>query len=117
MPEDEKEDRATPPVSDRISSFIEVVTLVAITLAVYAGLMYTAYWIIWGGRFEDIHARFVITLAEIDERWKVGLVVLLVLFYRPVRNFLLLLEQAWGLKTGPRTPREKETKTNPPQSD
>jgi hypothetical protein len=114
VPEDEKEELTASHNADCVFSFVEGCTLVVITLAIYAAVIYTVYWIIYGGRSEDTHARFVIAVAELDERWKVGLLLLLPLFYRPIRKFLLLLEQAWGLKTGPRAPRGTETKPNPP---
>jgi hypothetical protein len=47
-----------------------------------------------------------------NENWKVGLLILLPLFYRPIRTFLEELREAFGMK---RTPREvgEETTEEP----
>ena len=49
---------------------------------------------------DEMHGRFVETVSMINDKWKVFLLVLVPLFFRPVRKFLINLREAFGAKSG-----------------
>jgi hypothetical protein len=66
--------------------------------------------------FDSGHqGRFVGLMEMVDEYWKAALVLLIPLFYRPVRTFLENLEEAGSFKRGKLvSPTSKQEETNPP---
>jgi hypothetical protein len=108
------------PRLDKALSFCEALTAFFVTGVIWLGLVAMLYWVVFGAdaqtRLDAVHVRLVEVLKQGHENWKVGLLLLIPLFYRPVRMFLLLVEEAWGVKTGPRTPGKQQTRPNPPVS-
>jgi hypothetical protein len=47
---------------------------------------------------ESQHAQIVTIIKVLNDNWKAGLILLLVLFYRTIRIFLEQAEQLWGVK-------------------
>ncbi len=58
--------------------------------------------------------RFTKLIQVINENWKASLVLLIPLFYRPVRAFLENLEEAGSLKRGKRISGETKQEQNAP---
>ena len=109
----------SPGLLDRILSFFEGVTAIIVTIPICFSILFVIYWIVVGAdektTVNGIHDRLVQAFSEAHKNWKAGLLLLIPLFYRPARMFLLLVEEAWGVKTGPRTPGQRETRPNPPE--
>jgi len=57
--------------------------------------------------------RFISLMEAIEKNWKAALILLIPLFYRPVRTFLEQLEKAWGLERRKPASIEKEQNENP----
>lgn len=57
-------------------------------------------WIVCGIWSQDQTAgqRLEVIIAALNDNWKVGLLVLIPLFFRPIRMFLERVEEAWGMK-------------------
>lgn len=117
----EEESVERPPLArlDRLLSICEGLTAILVTVLIWAVILSIVYWIVVGAeaktKLDAVHSRLVEALGEVHKNWKVGLLLLIPLFYRPARTFLLLVEEAWGVKTGPRAPRGRTTRPNPPE--
>jgi hypothetical protein len=59
-------------------------------------------------------ARFTTLMRTVNENWKAALVLLIPLFYRPLRTFLENLEEAGSWKRGRRIAGESKQEANPP---
>jgi hypothetical protein len=65
---------------------------------------------LWGGRQQ----RLADSLKMLNENWKVGLLILVPLFFRTIRAFLERVEKAFGMEA-PRKPVATSEGTNPPE--
>ena len=74
--------------------YLEVCTVIGIVLLAASACVYEIVWIITGGSWLDAHARFRDALAQVDAHWKIGLALLIPLFYRTVRQFMEEMEEA-----------------------
>ena len=76
-------------------------TLVMVLAAICAVvLLYLCIWIVAGHWFGNgCHARLVETIRLINDNWKAGALILVVLFFRPVRRFLMNVKKAGPLDT------------------
>ena len=61
---------------------------------------------------EERQTRFTDSVKLVDDNWKVGLLILVPLFFRTIRSFLERVEEAWGMKA-PRIPEVAESAPNP----
>ena len=57
--------------------------------------------------------RIEAALKMLNENWKVGLLILVPLFYRTIRMFLERVRKVWGMEA--QQPEAVEEKPNPPQ--
>src|SRR6266487_4646834 len=81
-------------------TFVGLIAVVSI-----ASILYSIAWISFG-LWPEVHERFVCTIRQANAAWKLGLVLLLPLFFRPVFKFLIFLREVRGLKSG-LEPKEK----------
>lgn len=97
-------------ISDCLNWLLSVLELV-IVLAIACLVGFGVYCLLSGSAQE---ARVVQLIKIINENWKAALVLLIPLFYRPIRMFLERLEQGpFGMRTGKPVPTEEEQKENP----
>lgn len=82
----------------------ELTTVMAIVVCVILVCGYEIFWICTGGTWKDAHSRFQDVLTRMDAHWKLGIVLLIPLFYRTIRDFLERAEQAFGINA-PRLPK------------
>lgn len=84
-----------PRLADIALSLLEP----AIIFGISALVVYASWWLVFGNENSAQHLRMVRMVVLLNENWKVGLALLLVLFYRPTRIFLEHLEQGpFGMK-------------------
>lgn len=70
-------------------------------IAVFVGAltMFLVFWVVFGCG-EQIHARIVHTIKGMNEAWKICLLILVPLFFRPIFKFLYYLREGpLGTKT------------------
>lgn len=78
----------------RLLGIMEVILVIFLTFCLIGLGIFLGVWVLSGlGR--EIHFRLVATLRELDMNWKLGLLLLIPLFFRPVFKFL------WNLRKGP----------------
>jgi hypothetical protein len=82
---------------DRCVRCGEAVIVLLLMLIVVAGLLYQTWWILWTTA-DCRQVRFAQSLKTIDDNWKVGLIILIPLFYRALRAFLERVEEVGGVK-------------------
>ncbi len=73
---------------------MEFVLVVAIALFLLVLAVFLGAWVIWGCG-DAIHSRLIQTIKGINTGWRVSLLLLIPLFFRPIYKFL------WGLHEGP----------------
>jgi hypothetical protein len=118
MSDDEEEQIS----SESISSFekwlkaLEFTTVVAIVTCALLVCGYEIFWICTGGTWNDAHLRFQDALTRMDTHWKLGIVLLIPLFYRTIRDFLERAEKAFGIDA-PRIPKTISLSSAPQSSD
>lgn len=70
--------------------------LVVLVIAVL--IFYVVYWLIFGPEQDGRQARLMGVLKGMNDNWKVGLLLLVLLFYRTIRTFLEQMEKGpWGV--------------------
>src|SRR5579862_4306304 len=77
---------------------LEAFTVVLIVLLAFAATIYEIIWIRTGGSWSDTHARFRDALTQVDSHWRLGLALLVPLFYRTIRTFLEQVKEFMGMK-------------------
>lgn len=70
---------------------------IATDWAVARGILYQTVWILWADS-ACRQIRFAQSLKTINDNWKVGLIILIPLFYRGIRAFLERVEEFGGMK-------------------
>ena len=102
------------PWFDRVLLCIEVTMVLVLAIAILAGAVYEAIWILCGDP-KGRHLQLEATLKTLNENWKAGLLLLIPLFYRTIRGFLERVEEFAGAKA-PRKPKSTLEETpNPPE--
>jgi hypothetical protein len=96
---------------DWLLSVVEPLVVLAITAVIF----YIGYWVIFGPPQSPQQTQFRELIKEVDENWKAGLLLLLLLFYRTVRVFLEQAEEAFGVKKRKELAGEVHTGDNPRQ--
>jgi hypothetical protein len=89
-------------------AFIEALALILVLIAVGSVVVLEFLWVARAPSLDAKQVRLVEVIRLMNENWKVGLLILIPLFYRPVRTFLEELREAFGMK---RTPREVSEET------
>jgi high-affinity Fe2+/Pb2+ permease len=84
---------------------------VLIVLAIACLVGFTVFCFLSGSAQQ---ARFTVLMETVDKNWKAALVLLIPLFYRPMRAFLENLEEAGGWKRGKRMTGVPKEETNAP---
>lgn len=80
-----------------------------IVLAIVLVIGYAIVSFLWG----DSQVRVVLLMVAINENWKAALILLIPLFYRPIRIYLEQLDKGpFGMQRRP-APVEQEQKENP----
>jgi hypothetical protein len=91
---------------DRALKACEAFTVILLTVTLLGFICYQAAWVAWSPQ-----ERIKSTLTMLNENWKVGLLLLVPLFYRTVRMFLQRVRKFLGMET--REPDEVTTGANP----
>jgi hypothetical protein len=94
---------------DWLLSVVEPLVVLAITVVIF----YIGYWVVFGPEQNAHQMQFKELIKEVDENWKAGLLLLLLLFYRTVRVFLEQAEEAFGVKKKTKLAGEAESAANP----
>jgi hypothetical protein len=93
-------DKRWEPFFERCLKFFEFIIVAGIVLAVVVGLVFEAIWIFFGVPAPVMHTsalnaqdRLQRVAAALNTNWKLGLVLLIPLFYRTVRVILERMEE------------------------
>jgi hypothetical protein len=104
---------------DRILKTIEIIVVLSVTSLLFFLIGREAHWVWTACDPKERQQRIEAVLKMLHEDWKVGLLILLPLFYRTVRMFLERVRKAFGIelqqpdegvikKKNPRKPQEQE---------
>jgi len=106
------------PVLDRCLRVLEFLTVSGIAFIVLTAAIYETGWVLWGFSPPDRQTRMQTALTVLNGNWKVGLLLLIPLFYRTVRAFLQRVEEFAGMRTS-RAPVATRTgkREQPPKDD
>lgn len=80
--------------ADSCFRYLEACTVIGIVVLAASACGYELFWIVTGGAWRDAHARFADALTQVDAHWKIGLALLIPLFYRTIRQFMEEMEEA-----------------------
>lgn len=83
---------------DGLFKLLEACTVFLIVLLAVAATIYEIIWICTGGTWSDAHTRFQDALTRFDNHWRLGLALLVPLFYRTIRTFLEQVKEFMGMK-------------------
>lgn len=92
---------------DRALKACEALIVISLTVVLLGFVVYQIVWIIAGCPQERINSTFKM----LNDNWKVGLLLLVPLFYRTVRMFLERVRKFLGMET--RDPEQESVETNP----
>ncbi len=95
-------------IPDALSYVLSILELI-IVLALACLLGFAVYGLLSGHGQE----RFAYLMKIVHDNWRAALVLLVPLFYRPVRTFLENLEEAGSFKRGKISPESKQEQINP----
>jgi hypothetical protein len=86
--------------------YVEFALVALIGVCVTALAIYSAVWIVFGCG-DEIHSRVVRVVRGINDNWRVDLLILVPLFFRPLFKFLFFLRKGpWGIESGQLSPKE-----------
>jgi hypothetical protein len=104
---------------DRSLNILEFLTVAGLAIVVITAAVYEACWVFWGCAESARQTRMQTALAVLNKNWKIGLLLLIPLFYRTVRAFLQRAEEFAGIKAPrePVTARRGNLKTPKPLSE
>ncbi len=107
LPEDESSEswfeKYVETYLDRLLRLLEFLTVAGLAIVIFAGAIYEMWWVLCGSLASDRQTRMQNALAMLNGNWKIGLLLLIPLFYRTVRAFLQRAEEFAGIKA-PREP-------------
>ncbi len=96
-------------IPDALSYLLSILELLIVLALI--GLLGFAVYSLLSGHWQE---RFGYLMKTVHDNWRAALVLLIPLFYRPIRTFLENLEEAGSLKRGKILPIEsKQEQTNP----
>jgi len=81
--------------SDKLLFYIEVISVASIALGIFLFIAFEISWVICPIS-TNMQSRIEAVLKALNANWKVGLLVLIPLFYRTVRTFLELVQKGPG---------------------
>jgi hypothetical protein len=95
---------------DKTLHHLECVTVFVISIVIYAAIFYEVIWIVsaTSGQHQD---RFRQTFQLLNDNWRAGLLLFVLLFYRTVRKFMERVEKFAGMTAT--KPEHEETDVNP----
>ena len=104
----------TPDKTDVFLTWLEVINICAIVVFAWFAAGLLAWWILFG-QASDQKGRLGVVIRGMNAHWRLGALLLVVLFYRTVREILSRIEKGPG---GTRfTPKESRTPTDPEEED
>jgi DNA integrity scanning protein DisA with diadenylate cyclase activity len=98
---------------DRCLKISEAVIVLTITTALVLFVVREVLWVWFACDATIRQQRIEDTLKMLNENWKVGLLILVPLFYRTIRMFLERVRKAFGMEV--QQPEQVEEKANPPE--
>ena len=99
-----------PDWLDWLLSVVEPLVVLAITVVIF----YIGYGLVFGSAQSNQLARFKDLMEEVNDNWKAGLLLLVLLFYRTIRIFLEQAEEAFSIKRKKLMAGEAKEGTTPP---
>lgn len=96
-------ERSVEPWLDRCLKIVEFLTVAGLAGVVFTIAIYETFWVLWGCTPSARQDRVQTVLTMLNGNWKIGLLLLIPLFYRTVRAFLQRAEEFAGIKA-PRQP-------------
>jgi len=99
---------------DGFLSLVETITVVVIAVVIYGVITYEFLWVAYGIELPSRPARLEAALKTFNENWKLGLLLLIPLFFRTIRKFMERVEEVAGMKARAPETQPKEV-PNPPQ--
>jgi hypothetical protein len=88
------------PKEERLLCFFELITVAGSLLFILLAIGIFLLWILFG-RCSEIYSRLTAVVSVLNDNWKVCLLVLVPLFFRPLRKFLINLKEGpLGMKSG-----------------
>ena len=99
---------------DRCLKISEIVIVTTITAVLFLFVLREVLWIWRACNATLRQQRIEGALKMLNENWKVGLLILIPLFYRTIRMFLERVRKAFGMEV--QEPEDVEEKPNPPDS-
>jgi len=99
---------------DRCLKISEAVVVITITSVLILFVVREVLWVWFACDAAIREQRIEAALKMLNENWKVGLLILVPLFYRTIRMFLERVRKAFGMEV--QEPEEIEEKPNPPES-
>jgi|SRR5882724_1978242 len=109
-------ERSVEPWLDRCLKIVEFLTVAGLAGVVFTTAIYETYWVLWGFTPSDRQDRVQTVLGMLNGNWKIGLLLLIPLFYRTVRAFLQRAEEFAGIKA-PRQPVASHIRKRKPASE
>lgn len=106
-----KEREDTPGVADKILLAVEILTVIVLAVLICLAIGYEVYWIIRADNPEVRQQRFISAFNLFNSNWKLGVLLLVPLFYRTIRKFLERVEKVAGMTARP--PRKAIKRRNP----
>jgi hypothetical protein len=83
-----------PAFLNWILAVIEPLVVIGLSSAVG----YTAFLLLFGSDQDPKRIHAIAAIGQLQQNWKPGLIVLVILFYRTIRTFLEQAEEALGVK-------------------
>jgi len=99
---------------DRCLKISEIVIVTTITAVLFLFVLREVLWVWLACNAALRQQRIEDALKMLNENWKVGLLILIPLFYRTIRMFLERVRKAFGMEV--QEPEDVEEKPNPPDS-
>lgn len=90
--------RRIEPFFDGSLRIVEFLTVIGIAIVILLVAFSEGYWILWGALGSDRQSRLQSVLSLLNGNWKIGLLLLIPLFYRTIRAFLERAEEFAGIK-------------------
>ncbi len=92
--------------SEKFLNCLELISVSLIALSIWLGAAFAGFWILFGSG-ENQKKRLSAALNNVNINWKIGLLLLIPLFYRTVREILSRIEEG---PLGTKFPKPKPSK-------
>lgn len=77
------------PIQDRFISFIECFTYCFMVFVLVTFFIYLIFWAFFGCGGRETFYRVISTCIFLEKHWKFGFIIVIILFYRSVRRFVM----------------------------